>query len=86
MNRIHPGYPFLVGGDDMSGYRIRTGKATAALWLLVVLADAAWVVTSGTAVLFGTLAIVTVAALLVLVVRTATPPREPIRVRARARH
>ena len=70
----------------MSGYRTRTSKATGALWLLVVVADAAWAVTSGTAVLFGTLAIVTVAALLVLVARTVTPPREPVRVRPRVRH
>ena len=50
----------------MSGYRNRTSKATAALWLLVVVADAAWAVTSGTAALLGTLALVTVGALLVL--------------------
>lgn len=70
----------------MSGYRNRTSKATAALWLLVVVADAAWAVTSGTAALLGTLALVTVAALLVLVARNVTPPREPVRVRARVRH
>ncbi len=70
----------------MSGYRTRTGKATITLWLLVVLADAAWAATSATAALVGTLAIVTVAVLLVLVARAATPSREPIRVRARARH
>lgn len=70
----------------MSGYRTRTGKATITLWLLVVLADAAWAVTSGTAALLGTLALVTVAALLVLVARTVAPSRQPVRVRVRARH
>jgi|tagenome__1003787_1003787.scaffolds.fasta_scaffold17763752_1 dolichyl-phosphate-mannose--protein O-mannosyl transferase len=70
----------------MSGYRTRVGKATLTLWLLVVLADAAWAVTSNTAMLFGTLAIVTVAALFVLVARGVTPPRQPVRVRVRARH
>jgi hypothetical protein len=70
----------------MSGYRTRTGKATITLWLLVVLADAAWAVTSGTAALLGTLALVTVAALLVLVARTVSSSRQPVRVRARARH
>jgi hypothetical protein len=77
---------FLVGGDDMSGYRTKTSKATGALWLLVVVADAAWAVTSGTAALLGTLALVTVAALLVLVARNVTPPREPVRVRPHVRH
>jgi O-antigen ligase len=70
----------------MSGYRTSTGKATVTLWLLVVLADAAWAVTSKAAMLFGTLAIVTVAALLVLVARFVTPSREAVRVRARVRH
>jgi hypothetical protein len=58
-----------------------------ALWLLVALADAAWAVTSVPAALFGTLAIVTVTALVVLVARTVlSPPREPVRVRAPIRH
>jgi hypothetical protein len=70
----------------MSGYRAGTGKATVTLWLLVVLADAAWAVTSAIAMLVGLLAIVTVAALFVLVARAMTPPRQPVRVRARARH
>jgi hypothetical protein len=70
----------------MSGYRTGTGKATVTLWLLVVLADAAWAVTSATAMLVGLLAIVTVAALFVLVARAMTPSRQPVRVRARARH
>jgi dolichyl-phosphate-mannose--protein O-mannosyl transferase len=70
----------------MSSYRTRTGKATLTLWLLVVLADAAWAVTSKSAMLLGTLAIVTVAALFVLVYRGVTLPRQPVRVRARARH
>jgi hypothetical protein len=69
----------------MSGYRNRTSKATGALWLLVVVADAVWAITSGTAALLGTLAIVTVGALLVLVARNVAP-REPVRVRARVRH
>lgn len=70
----------------MSGYRTRTGKATVTLWLLVVLADAAWAATSATAALVGTLAVVTVATLLVFVARAVAPPRAPVRVRARARH
>jgi hypothetical protein len=70
----------------MSGYRNRASKATGALWLLIVFADAAWAVTSGAAVVFGALAVVTVAALLVLVARNVTSPREPVRVRARVRH
>jgi len=70
----------------MSGYRRQVGKATVTLWLLVVLADAAWAATSAAALLFGTLTIVTVAALFVLVARTLTPSRQPVRVRARARH
>jgi hypothetical protein len=70
----------------MTGYRNRTGKATGALWLLVVLADAAWAVNSVPAVLFGTLASVTVVALFVLVARTVMSPREPVRVRAHVRH
>jgi hypothetical protein len=70
----------------MSGYRIRSGgPAAVALWLLVMLADAAWV-TSTTAMVFGALAIVTVAALFVLVARITTPPRQPVRVRVPARH
>lgn len=80
MNRIHPGYQ--VG---MSGYRRQVGKATVTLWLLVVLADAAWAATA-TAMVFGTLTIVTVAALFVLATRILTPSRQPVRVRARARH
>lgn len=70
----------------MSGYRTRTGKAMVTLWLLVVLADAAWAATSATAALVGAMAIVTVAVLFVFVARSLTPPREPLRVRARARH
>jgi O-antigen ligase len=70
----------------MSGYRTSTGKATITLWLLIVLADAAWEVTSKAAMLLGTLAIVTVAALFVLVARFVTPPRQAVRARARARH
>jgi hypothetical protein len=81
MNRIHLGYHL-----DMSGYRTRTGKATMTLWLLVVLADAAWAVTSETVMLVGTLAIVTVAALFVLAARTVSPSRQPVRVRMRPRH
>jgi hypothetical protein len=69
----------------MSGYRTGTGKATVTLWLLVVLADAAWAATSMIAALVGALAIVTVATLLVFVARSLTPPHEPVRVRARAR-
>jgi hypothetical protein len=69
----------------MSGYRTRTGKATVTLWLLVVLADAAWATTSATAALVGALVVVTVAALLVFVARALTPPRQPVRVRARTR-
>jgi hypothetical protein len=70
----------------MSGYRNRAAKPTAALWLLVVLADAAWAVNSGTVALFGSLAILTMAALLFLVARGMTPSRQPVRVRARADH
>jgi len=47
----------------MSGYRNRSTKPTLVLWLLVVLADAAWAVTSGIAALVGTLAILFVVAL-----------------------
>jgi hypothetical protein len=68
----------------MSGYRNRAAKPTAALWLLVVLADAAWAVNSGTVALFGTLAILTMAAMVVLVARGMAPSRQPVRVRARA--
>jgi len=67
----------------MAGYRNRTAKATGALWLLVALADAAWAVTWGTAALLGTVAIVTVAALLVLVARTVLSPHAPVRARSR---
>jgi hypothetical protein len=60
----------------MSGYRHRSSKPTAALWLLVALADAGWAVTSGTAALFGTLAIVLMVALVYLAARLVPQRRQ----------
>jgi hypothetical protein len=85
MNVIHAGYPLCIGGDDMSGYRHRAGKPSAALWLLVVLADAGWAATSGTVAIAGTLAVLSLAALAMIVVlaRGMSPSHAPVRVRAR---
>jgi hypothetical protein len=52
----------------MTGYRNRAAKPTAALWLLIVTADAGYAATSAAALL-GALAAVAVVALLVFAVR-----------------
>jgi hypothetical protein len=71
----------------MSRYRNRVLKATAAMWLLVLLADAGWVVTSRAAVAAATVLAVCVvisAALLGKFVQNLPAP-QPIRVREQRR-
>ncbi|WP_238008323.1 hypothetical protein KZZ52_58605 [Dactylosporangium sp. AC04546] len=73
----------------MTRYRNRALKASAALWLLVLLADAAWVATSGAAAVAATvltLCVLVSAALLakfMLNLREQQPA--PVRVRAQQR-
>ncbi|MEV8510768.1 hypothetical protein [Dactylosporangium sp. NPDC051484] len=69
----------------MSRYRNRVMKATAAMWLLVLLADAGWVATSRaalTAVTVLAACVVVSAALFGRFVRDL-PEREPVPVRVR---
>jgi hypothetical protein len=66
----------------MTGYRSRATKPGAALWLLIVLADAGWAASSGTAALLGTVALLTMVGLVVLAVRLV--PRVDRRVPVRA--
>ncbi|MER7006909.1 hypothetical protein ABT297_28265 [Dactylosporangium sp. NPDC000555] len=67
----------------MSRYRNRVMKATAAMWLLVLLVDVGWVATSRAALTAATVLVVCVvisAALLGRFVRSL-PEREPVPVR-----
>ncbi|GAA2622637.1 hypothetical protein GCM10010399_62360 [Dactylosporangium fulvum] len=69
----------------MTRYRNRALKATAALWLLVLLADAAWVATSGAAAVAATVLALCVVVSAVLLGRFVLNLREqepaPVRVR-----
>jgi hypothetical protein len=67
---------------NMTGYRSRATKPCAALWLLIVLADAGWAATTGTAAALGTVALLTMAGLVVLAVRLIPPAERPVRARA----
>ena len=66
----------------MTGYRSRFVKPTVVLWLLVVVADAGWALTSGVAALLGVLAVLTMAGLVVLAARLVRPQQRPVPVRA----
>ena len=69
----------------MSRYRNRVMKATAAMWLLVLLADAGWVATSRAALTAATVLAVCVVASAVLLVKFVQnlPGRDPVPVRVR---
>jgi hypothetical protein len=73
----------------MTRYRNRALKASAALWLLVLLADAGWVATSGAAAMAAAVLAVCVvisAALLGrFLVNLRAPEPVPVRVRAQRR-
>jgi hypothetical protein len=71
----------------MSRYRNRVLKATAAMWLLVLLADAGWVATSRaalTAAVVLAVCVVISAALLGRFVQNLPEP-QPVRVREQRR-
>jgi hypothetical protein len=69
----------------MSRYRNRVLKATAAMWLFVLLADVGWVATSRAALIAATVLAVCVVISAVLLVRFAQniPNREPVPLRVR---
>ena len=69
----------------MSRYRNRVLKATAAMWLLVLLADVGWVATSRAALIAATVLAVCVVISAVLLVRFVQniPTREPVPLRIR---
>ncbi|HTJ38698.1 MAG TPA: hypothetical protein VL738_36170 [Dactylosporangium sp.] len=68
----------------MSRYRNRVLKATAAMWLLVLLADAGWVATSRAALTAATVLAVCVVISAVLFGRFVQNLPEPQPVRAKA--
>ena len=73
----------------MTRYRNRTLKASAVLWLLVLLADAGWVATSGAAAVAATVLAVCVVGAAALIARAMLDVREPepapVRVRSQPR-
>jgi hypothetical protein len=66
----------------MTGYRSRATKPSAFLWVLIVVADTGWAVTTGAAAVLGTLALLTMVGLAVLAARLVQPAERPVRVRA----
>ena len=73
----------------MTRYRNRALKASAVLWLLVLLVDAGWVATSGAAAVAATVLAVCVVVSAALLGRFLLSMREqepvPVRVRAQRR-
>lgn len=71
----------------MSRYRNRVLKATAAMWLLVLLADAGWVATSRAALTAAVVLAVCVVISAVLLGRFVQnlPEPQPVRVREQRR-
>ena len=69
----------------MTRYRNRTLKASAGLWLIVLLADAGWVVSSGAAAVAATVLAVCVIGAAALIARAMLNVREPEPVPVRVR-